>query len=257
MSYLYFDESIRERGQFIVGALVKSDHNLTLSIRDHWSGMGLNPTMDEYKSSALKQNNSVSRAQRTFLRGLLQRSGLALTVAPADARTQLGNYCTELILQLSDAGLLSDENHALFVDENIKVCQRDRTRLRDAGVTCNLNTDSSEEAGIQLADHAAHSLGGMLLEEMGIVKKQVRVGENSGYDPEMRVELGFELWASLRYALIGKNEHIEGLSPPPDDPANPFFRVDRYGLYIAPTCPEGLREHARSRFGVNYLGCIH
>lgn len=97
----------------------------------------------------------------------------------------------------------------------------------------------------------------MLLEEMGIVKKQVRAGENSGYHPDDLLELGFELWASLRYALLGKNEYIEGVSPPLDDPANPFFRVDGYGLYIAPSCSRELAEYARNRFGINYLGCIH
>ena len=97
----------------------------------------------------------------------------------------------------------------------------------------------------------------MLLEEMGLITKQVRAGENSGYPPDDLLELGFELWASLRYALIGQNEHIEGLSPHPDDPANPYFRIDGVGLHVASTCSEELSQQARSRFGINYLGCIH
>jgi hypothetical protein len=95
------------------------------------------------------------------------------------------------------------------------------------------------------------------LEQTGVVKKLVRAGQNSGYHPEQMLELGFELWASLRYALVGKNEHIPGRSPPEDDPANPYFRVDGHGLYIAPSWSGTLATHARDRFGVNYLGCIH
>lgn len=96
----------------------------------------------------------------------------------------------------------------------------------------------------------------MLLEEMGLVRKTVLAGDGSGYDPNLEIELGFELWASLRYALLGRNQEIEGLSTP-GDPANPYFRVEGYGLYIAPSCTQELTTHARNRFGVNYLGCIH
>ena len=92
---------------------------------------------------------------------------------------------------------------------------------------------------------------------MGIVKKTVLAGKGSGYDPDLEIELGFELWAGLRYVLLGKNEHIPGLSPPPDDPANPYFRVEGYGMFLPPSCPEMLAAHARNRFGINYLGCIH
>lgn len=257
MSYLYFDESIREHGEFIIGALVKSDQDLTPPIHRQWVDMGLDPTTDEYKSSATKTDSETSREQRRFLRGMLQRAGLGLTVSPLHKRTDLGKHCGELVLQLVNTGKLEKSEHILYSDQNIKVPSRDRERLDHAGIECHVNVDSREVAGIQLADHAAHALGGMLLEEMGIVTKSVRAGENSGYAPEELLQLGFELWADLRYALIGKNEYIEGLSPPPDDPANPFFRVDGYGLYVSPSCSDELAEHARKRFGVNYLGCIH
>jgi hypothetical protein len=96
----------------------------------------------------------------------------------------------------------------------------------------------------------------MLLEEMGLVRKTVVAGEGSGYDPDLEIELGFELWASLRYALLGRNEEVQGLSTP-GDLANAYFRVEGYGLYIAPSCGHELATHVRKRFGVNYLGCIH
>ena len=100
MSYLYFDESIREHGEFIIGALVKSDQDLTPPIHRQWVDMGLDPTTDEYKSSATKTDSETSREQRRFLRGMLQRAGLGLTVSPLHKRTDLGKHCVELVLQL-------------------------------------------------------------------------------------------------------------------------------------------------------------
>jgi hypothetical protein len=96
----------------------------------------------------------------------------------------------------------------------------------------------------------------MLLEEMGIISKTVLAGEYSGYVPDLKIELGFELWAGLRYAILSKNDEPPGLSPT-DDLEPPFFRVEGYGLFIAPSCNHVLTQHARKRFGVNYLGCIH
>ncbi len=257
MANLYFDESIRDNGKFIIGALVVSDDDLSAEIKTQWKSMGLNPNSDEYKSSALKINNEVSVEQRIFVRDLLHNSKLALIVLPNDDRKQLGNYCAELVLQLLDTEILGNEIHELYIDENIFIDKGIRTKLKDYGVNLYLNSDSRKEAGIQLADHASHALGGMLLEEMGIIKKQVKAGENSGYHPEDMLDLGFELWASLRYALIGKNQYIEGFSPPPDDPANPYFMVHGYGLYIANSCSKYLIAAAKNRFGINYLGCIH
>ena len=178
-------------------------------------------------------------------------------VLPNDDRKQLGNYCAELVLQLLDTDMLRKEAHEFYVDENIFIDKDIQRNLEDRGVNLYLNSDSKKVAGIQLADHASHALGGMLLEEMGIIKKQVKAGENSGYHPEDMLDLGFELWASLRYALVGDNQYIEGLSPPPDDPANPYFMIDGYGLYIANSCSEILSAAAKKRFGINYLGCIH
>lgn len=218
--------------------------------------MGLNPN-DEYKSSSIKVDNEVSVLQREFFRGLIQNSRLALVVLPNIDRKQLGNYCAELVLQLLDTEMLRIDIHKLYVDQNVSINQANIAKLQRAQVKSYLNSDSKIVAGIQLADHASHALGGMLLEEMGNIKKQVKAGEGSGYHPEDMFDLGFELWASLRYALIGKNHYFEGLSPPPEDPANPYFLVDGFGLYIADSCSETLCSAARNRFGMNYLGCIH
>jgi hypothetical protein len=253
---LYFDESIRDSGNFILGAMVLSERDLSALVRKAWVEMGLDSDF-EYKSSALKLYDARAHGHRAVIRRMLMGCDLSLLVCPSSDRHSLGQHCAKLVLQLQRTGHLAGGPHELFVDENIFMPRVAMDELTAAGVVVHLQQNSKIVGGLQVADHAAHALGGMLLEEMGLVKKLVRAGENSGYHPEQMLELGFELWASLRYALVGKNEHIAGLSPPADDPANPYFRVDGHGLYIAPSCPPVLAAHARDRFGVNYLGCIH
>ena len=68
MANLYFDESIRDNGAFIIGAAVISGDDLCARIRTQWESMGLNPDDDEYKSSAIKTNNEVSVEQREYIR---------------------------------------------------------------------------------------------------------------------------------------------------------------------------------------------
>lgn len=114
MSYLYFDESIRNNGEFIIGALVESTTDLSLSVQQQWIHMGLDPSRHEYKSSSLKNGNELGQEQRAFIGELLSRSGLALTVAPLNARRYLGNYCTELVLQMLNTGIISGEEHMLY-----------------------------------------------------------------------------------------------------------------------------------------------
>lgn len=257
MSHFYFDETIREQGKFIIGALVLSETDLSPIVSNEWQRLGLAPESAEYKSSDPKENSELGMMQRKVMAKLLHASGLALTVSPISERRRLGEHCTDLLLQLSDSGFIKNDEHVLYLDENIALKVNDKERLKNVRISPFPGSDSKKVGGIQVADHAAHALGGMLLEEMGLITKKVRAGENSGYRPDDLLELGFELWTSLRYALIGRNEHIEGLSPHPDDPANPYFRVDGVGLHVAPSCSEILAQHARSRFGVNYLGCIH
>lgn len=256
MAYLYFDESIREKGEFIIGALIISETDISPEIREKWFLMGLDYG-EEYKSSSIKKDDPHQQKKRTEIDNFLHASELALLVAPLKKRRQLGKYCVALVIQLISTGCLIGNKHFLYLDDNIKVSTDDRIKLNELGIECYSQSDSTIVAGIQVADHAAHLLGSMLLENMGILNKQVKVGENSGYDPDDMIDLGFELWANMRYSFIGKNEFIEDYSSLFDKDFNPMFKIEGYGLFIAPTCTKTLAEHASSCFGINYLGCIH
>lgn len=257
MAYFYFDESIRENGQFIIGALVICETDLSSVIRQKWSDMGLDPDLNEYKSSVSKKDNPLSIEQRGVISALLLNCKLGIVVLPVEYRYELGNYCAKLLHQLFDSSLIPSEKHQVYLDEEIKMGMAHQKSLREKQIEVYSNSNSSLIAGIQLADHAAHVLGGMLLEEIGILNKKVCPGDNSGYHPEETFNIGFEFWASLRYSLVGKQAYIESLSPHFYDHTNPYFLIDGYGLYIAPTCSDYLRKSAKECFGINYLGCIH
>lgn len=250
MAFFYYDESIRDKGGFIVGALVVSDVDLTFEVRKAWLALGLDPETNEYKSSDIKNNNVIGQKQRDVLRVLLSGSRLGLFVCSKARRDFLGDGCAMLILQLLQKKMLAPGQHKVYLDQNMELSPELRQRLLEAGVTPLLHQDSRVVAGLQVADHAAHALGGMLLEQMGLANKKIMAGEGSGYDPQTKVELGFELWAGLRYSLIGRNKDEE-------NNANPYLQVDGFGLLLDPQLSPELCAHSLELFGINYVGCIH
>lgn len=253
MGYIYFDESIRDSGKFIVGAAVYSELDLSASIQALWKGLGL-PKGHEYKSSATKAGDASGQMQRDRLRGALHNGKVGLVICPVSHRKDLGTYAVALLNQLLTTGMIQPEKHSFFLDEEINVPQMDIQAAAARGVTVHTAQDSRVVAGIQLADLVAHAAGGMLLEQLGLLKKTVRAGENSGYDPDLQIEIGFELWAGLRHCFF---QVSTATGDELDQIALANHKMDGYGLFIAPTCAEGLAASARARFGENYLGCIH
>lgn len=251
MGHLYFDESIRNAGNFIIGAAVYSRADLSQQVHGLWRSLGQDPTTFEYKSRTLKNGDSIALEHRNHLHRLLLSSKLAFVVCPSHDRQMLGRHAISLTRQLVATGSIEAAPHTLYLDENIALSEPERTAASKDGVLVMPQQNSKIVAGLQVADLAAHSLGGMLLEEMGVLRKVVRAGENSGYDPETQIELGFELWASLRYSIICYGEPV---GPDEDPVGTSTLRVDGYGLYIAPSCSTELAAFSRSRFGTNYLG---
>ncbi len=92
----------------------------------------------------------------------------------------------------------------------------------------------------------------MLLDALGLLSKVVKAGPDSGYDPDLDIELGFELWASVRYQFFSS-----GLPNNVHSNEDMVVEVAPYGLHIAESCSAKLRQAALARFGRQYLGCIH
>jgi len=259
MGFFYFDESIHEKGGFIIGAFIYHRADITPSVFGALAEAGLRPGIDEFKSSARMAARPEQMKARGRLRGLLDSVSTGIIVIPSSEREKLGDEAILGLGKILQANNLLAIPHQVFLDHGISVTGAALEIFRKGpGGLCELhvNQDSKVIGGIQLADIAAHSISVMLLEQMGLVKKMVKAGENSGYDPELEIELGFELWASLRYSFFKAPQPKPG--PIPDDPVGePIFDVEKYGLHIAATCSERLREAALARFGECYLGCIH
>lgn len=259
MGCFYFDESIQARAGFIVGAFVYSERDLTPTVFSALEQIGLKPGVDEFKSGAHMARNPKQKQLRELLSSLLINTRVGVVVVPADQRSMLGAEAIRCLEKILEANKLNNHHHQVFLDENISVgAETMDLFLKGPGARCQLqlSQDSKLIGGIQLADLAAHSLGVMLLEHMGFLKKKVWTGENSGYGPDFEIELGFELWASLRYSFFKAPQPKPGAIP--DDPVGELmFDIENYGLHISSACSAELRDAALGRFGECYLGCIH
>ena len=148
---------------------------------------------------------------RARLCEILQTLRISLVVVPVSARSTLGTEALFALETIIVANGLVASGHQVYFDEGITVDPGMAAGLgARVGVSCDvfLNQDSRLVGGIQVADLAAHSMGGMLLEHLGYLKKMVKAGENSGYDPDLDIELGFELWADLRYSFFMSGQPI-------------------------------------------------
>lgn len=229
-----------------------------LSVSDALQRCGLRPGIDEFKSSARMHEHPEQVALRAELQRVLQEYRIAALVMPSTERDSLGREALRGLDQIARAnGLASARLDASF-DEGVFASVRQALEMSAAlriDDYCEVRSeqDSRLVKGIQLADLVAHTCATMLLETLGLVKKQVKAGPNSGYDPDIELELGFELWAGLRYQFFhggpveGQEEVYQGA----------LMRVGVHGLYIADTCSRELRDAADNRFGECYLGCIH
>lgn len=255
----YFDESIHDRrGEFILGAFVFGP-DATDAIGEALKAVGLNPDRDEFKSSVKMSEHPEQRDLRTRLHGVLQfayRCGVV--VVPAVERASLGKEALSGLAMICRANGLSERREDAYFDRGIFPSARRGGELADqVGVSryCNVHPeeDSRRVRGLQLADLVAHTCGIMLLDALGLLTKTVKAGPHSGYPPDLDIELGFELWASMRYWFF----HGGTLKERPQSNEDMVVNVAGYGLHVAESCSPKLRDAAMARFGEQYLGCIH
>jgi len=261
MGYFYFDESIHSRAGLIVGAFVHTEAPLEPAVAAVLRRLGLQPGIDEYKSGTRIPTDPVEAKLREDLRDEIQRlyGRVGLLVAPSTDRHLLARDAMAALKKLLSTNTFDSRAHTAYFDEGVFTGSTVAHRLAieldlSELVTIEPSVDSRVVGGIQVADLAAHTMATMLLECLGLVKKQVKAGPNSGYEPDLEFELGFELWASLRYQLFSRTvpEAPNGSKLP-----GPVHDVASCGLYVSERCNEELRHAAHARFGSVYLGCIH
>ena len=258
MAHIYFDESIHDRGAFIVGAYVcgpDAQTAVTAAIRR----VGLNPDTDEFKSSARMDNNTQRAALREELRQVLASYRIGVLVVPRSERDALGEHALRGLDQIACANSLLDRSGMVAAfDEGVFQSTKQAVDLSasigiDRYCTVLPEQDSRIVKGLQLADLVTHTAGTMLLDTLGLIKKSVSAGPNSGYDEDLQIDLGFELWASVRYQFF----HSGPVKDQAGEYGGALMDVGNNGFYISPSCETGLRKAAVERFGQCYLGCIH
>ena len=259
MGHFYVDDTIQTRGGFVLGAVVYSKDDLTPIVFEAIENAKLRPGIDEFKSGAHMQSRPEQQRLRNSLKEVIQRVKVGVVVVPHSQRAQLGEEVLIGLKKFIHANGLAGRPHEIFLDEGID-CDKSSletfARHENASLQVHLNQDSRLIGGIQMADLAAHSMGIMLLEHQGLTAKKVKAGEHSGYEPDLEIEIGFEMWATLRYTFFKAAQPNPGAIP--DDPVGDLiFNVNDYGLHVAASSHDGLRNAAVERFGECYLGCIH
>lgn len=258
MSYFYLDESIHDDGDFIIVACVYSQRDLNKDVRNIFKFKGVNPDEFEFKSNANYSKEPEKIEIRDELKTLMFLNGkIGVLIVPRSNRLNLGIESIKALKQFIDANNQIKKPIEIFIDQGLVASDRDAERvIKDLNfIDCkfHLQMDSKQNGGIQIADLCAHSCSIQLKEKMGLINKKVKAGENSGYDADMEMELGFELWADLRYSFFNK-----GFKRITNDPiGDSTFHVEPYGLYVSEHCDEKLSEFARNCFSEVYLGCIH
>jgi hypothetical protein len=260
MGSFFFDESIHERAGLILGAFVYAPRSVADLVNRALQKCGLSPGTDEFKSSARMDNSpKLIRLRGYLLHIVSHETRIAVLICPAVERSLLWREGIHALNRIIDANRLQNIRHEAYFDErivtNLLAAESLVRQLEiDATCTCHFEQNSKSVPGLQLADLVAHTCSTMLLEQMGLISKLVKVGPNSGYDPNLEVGLGWDLWTGVRYSFFhGGNSYTVK-----DDPLNFMtVSVSGFGLFIASSCNDELWAAGESRFGQCYLGCIH
>jgi len=255
MIHIFIDESIQQKGGFIISGLVFSKIDPNDLILKSLQKNGFKPG-DEYKSGIHYSTVPKMALVRNDLKKILfNHCKIGIVVLPSANRANIGQETLKGLRQFITNNPIN-ENIQVFIDQSyFKNTEEGKRNLQDFKIkNCrvSLENDSKKVRGIQLADLVAHTCSIMLLETLGLIHKKVKAGDNSGYEPDLEIDLGFELWASIRYLFL--HQPITKRIESSDDY---IVNVLSYGLYVSELCDKELRVAAIKRYGTNYLGCIH
>lgn len=261
MGYFFFDDSVHPRGGFVLGAWVYVEDDPQERIADLLTAAGLEPGRDEFKSGAHMGRDPRQPAARAGLKAMIAHgTRVGVVVVPSENRELVGSGALEALRSFLEANSLGAGPHHVYLDRGLfpSVAKgREQVAVLGLEPACEVHVEADSRLvfGLQLADLVAHSASVMLLETLGVVNKTVKAGDNSGYDPDLDIEIGFELWAGLRYHFFG------GAVPDPDtwtdQVRDAVYPIEPYGLYVSPLCGAALADAARERFAFMYVGCIH
>jgi hypothetical protein len=255
MAYIYIDDSKHHQHGFSLAAFAICDEDPHQELGTLFASCGFDIATYEYKSSAIMRGNIKLQRLRDALRSFI-RSRCKVAVCIVDGDKSIGPASLQLLKNATKHPHLIGQNHQVFVDEGLFSSKASAIKaVAEFGgldrCTIHFEQDSRRVTGIQVADLIAHTCGTMLLDALGKINKIVDV-PNSGYDDDIEIDLGFEMWAGMRDAFlsVGSGADIED-----DDFA--VVLVEPHGLYIDQSASINVALAARKRFGTMYLGCIH
>ncbi|MEM0976573.1 MAG: DUF3800 domain-containing protein [Pseudomonadota bacterium] len=257
MAFLYLDDSKHHRFGFSIAAFVICDSDPTEHITSVFHKLGYNPEVFEYKSSLKMAKDESLRALRSALKSFIGGS-CKIAVCVVDRDKRLGPAALELLIAALSHSHLKGQSHEVFFDEGLFQSSKPSLQLVKDEPKFRLckfhfEQDSRKHLGIQLADLVAHTCSMILLETLGHAAKKLvlKMPGDSVYDG-LEVELGFELWAGIRYTFLSNNK-----PNPKDDFDLSNVEVYPWGLFIDEGVDDRIYDAAMKRFGKNYLGCIH
>lgn len=259
----FFDESVHDSGGFILGAWAAFSASPEDLLAERLRAAGVSTSL-EFHSAARMDRDEAMRKLRDAMRSLLPANvRIAVAVVPRVERAGLGVHALRCLRQtLEQTGLIT-QRHEYYLDQGLFRGQAGDGAVNalqlDAAGKFHFEQDSSRVRGIQFADLIAQNCALMLKDSLGLLRKTVRAGEDSGYDPDLMIELGFELWATVRYCFFGEGPDVTVAQLEEAEDLTELLRVTvgKRGLYVADSCSERLRNAAESRFGSIYIGCIH
>jgi hypothetical protein len=257
MAYLFLDDSKHHLFEFSLAAFMICDADPTEDVSLIFQDHGYDPSSFEFKSSAKMQDDLGLQRLRAALKGYIGRS-CKIAVCIVNGDKKLGPAALKLLHSALEHPKLEGNHHEVFFDEGLFQSTRTaETMVKQDGSLENcefhFEQDSRNVLGIQLADIVAHTCSMMLLETLGHISKIIVVDDPSdSVYHGLEIELGFEMWAGIRYAFLSQNK------PCPKDDLD-LANVDVYpwGLFIDNSVDERVTTAAMDLFGENYLGCIH
>ncbi len=254
---MYLDDSKHHRFGFSLAAFVICDVDPTEEVSSIFRDYGYDPASFEFKSSTKMKGDSNLQSLRRALKFFITRK-CSIAVCVVNGDKNLGAAGLELLQCALTHPQLNSIQHEVFFDEGLFPSVRAAEALVDNGkgldpCIFHFEQDSRDILGIQLADIVAHTCGTMLLDSLGHISKMIVVDEpNDSVYHGMEVELGFEMWAGIRYAFLRQNKPNSK-----DDFELATVDVFPWGLFIGDSVDEQIASAAKDRFDEMYLGCIH
>ncbi|SIS73605.1 DUF3800 domain-containing protein [Neptunomonas antarctica] len=244
---IYIDDSIHEQHGFMLLSFVICNHDPQDSLQKILSEYDLK----EFHSCEKMKNNAEMQEIRSKVRcHINDQTRWGVFVLPSSLRHEIFEEFSIFISHLESLAL--DEPLKIFVDQGI-ISDTEADLISSKSKVSQLyNCDSSEVNGIQLADLVAALCGVRLREEVTGEPKMLTYGDEDGYNPPIEAELGYELWASLRYSMY-RTDSVLG----DDMPEMATFNTIDHGFLLSKQTSELVREKASKIFGEVYLGCIH